>query len=68
MTEHLKHSPNCGWAIIAAIEQDIENGSYSLEDPMAERALDARRMTFGSQWPHESKRGWTCKIQKVLTA
>lgn len=65
MEEHLKHAPNCGWAVTVAIEQDIENGSYSLEDPMSEKVLDARRMTFGSRWPHENKRGWTCKTQKV---
>ncbi len=67
MVEHLKHAPACGWAITVAIEQDIENGSYSLEDPMSEKVLNARRMTFGSNWPHENKRGWTCKIQKAQT-
>ena len=63
--EHLRLSPDCGWATTVAIEQDIENGSYSLEDPMCEKVLEARRMTFGSKWPHEHKRGWTCKVQKV---
>lgn len=63
--EHLKHSPNCGWAITIATEIQIEDGSQSQEDPMSERMLDARRMTFDSKWPHENKRGWTCKIQKV---
>ena len=63
--EHLKHAPDCGWAIMIATERGIEDGNQSQEDPMGERMLDARRMTFGSKWPHESKRGWTCKIQKV---
>ena len=63
--EHLKHSPNCGWAITIATELETENGSQSQEDPMSERMLDARRMTFGSNWPHENKRGWTYKTQKV---
>ena len=67
MEEHLRLSPSCGWATTVAIEQDIENGSYSLEDPMSEKILEARRMTFGSKWPHENKRGWTCKVQKVRT-
>jgi len=63
--EHLKHSSDCGWAVTVAIEQDVENGSYSLEDPMSERVLNARRMTFGSNWPHEYKKGWICKTKKV---
>lgn len=66
--EHLKHSPNCGWAITIATEIQIEDGSQSQEDPMSERMLDARRMTFDSKWPHENKRGWTCKIQKMIEA
>ncbi|KAL6715192.1 hypothetical protein ACLMJK_007456 [Lecanora helva] len=68
VVEHLRLSPNCGWAITVAIEQDVENGSYSLEDPMCEKVLNARRMTFGSSWPHEDKRGWTCKVQKMIEA
>lgn len=63
--EHLKHSPDCGWAITIATELENEDGSQSQEDPMSERMLDARRMTFGAKWPHEHKRGWTCKTQKV---
>ena len=69
MEEHLRLSPTCGWAITVAIEQDIENGSgsHNLEDPMSAKVLNARRMTFGSNWPHENKKGWACKIQKVRT-
>jgi len=63
--EHLKHSPSCGWAITASIERDIEGGDRNVENPMSEKILDARRMTFNSNWPHESKRGWLCKTQKV---
>ena len=63
--EHLKHAPDCGWAIMIATELEIEDGSQSQEDPMCERMLEARRKTFGSRWPHENKRGWTCKTQKV---
>ncbi len=51
-----------------ATENGIEDGSQSLEDPTSERMLDARRMTFNSNWPHESKRGWKCKTQKVCPA
>ena len=65
--EHVKLSPDCGWAITIAIELGVEHGSQSPDDPMSERLLDARKMTFGSKWPHEAKRGWTCKTQKVRT-
>lgn len=65
VAEHLKHSPDCGWAINIGIEQQIEAGDLDLEDPMDEKLLSARKMTFGSNWPHENKRGWVCKTQKV---
>ena len=68
IAEHLKHSPSCGWANTASIEQAIENGERDLEDPASEKLMDARAMTFGSTWPHESKRGWVCKTQKVRHA
>lgn len=63
--EHLKHAPTCGWAIAASIEQNIEDGGPILENPMSEDMQNARQMTFGTNWPHEGKRGWTCKTQKV---
>lgn len=63
--EHLKLAPDCGWAITIATEDKTEDGGQSQEDPMSERMLEARRMTFGSKWPHEGKRGWACKTQKV---
>lgn len=66
MEEHLKYAPECGWAVIAAIEESVENGSHDLEDPISEKMQSARQMTFGSKWPHENKRGWSCKTQKVL--
>lgn len=64
--EHLKLSPECGWAINVYIEQQLGTGNYDIENPLDEKLLDARRMTFGSKWPHESKRGWICKTQKVV--
>ncbi|KAL9610070.1 MAG: hypothetical protein Q9167_005207 [Letrouitia subvulpina] len=66
ISEHLKLAPHCAWAIIAAIEQDVEDGALDQEDPMSEKLLNARKMTFGAKWPHESKRGWICKTQKVM--
>ncbi|MCJ1260825.1 hypothetical protein MMC22_000688 [Lobaria immixta] len=66
VTEHLKLSPECGWAINVYIEQQLGTGNYDIENPLDEKLLDARRMTFGSKWPHESKRGWICKTQKMI--
>ncbi|KAL8807889.1 MAG: hypothetical protein Q9200_004489 [Gallowayella weberi] len=63
--EHLSLSPGCGWAAVARIEQNIEDGVKEQDDPMNETLLDARRMTFGANWPHENKRGWICKTEKV---
>ena len=63
--EHFSYSADCGWVINVGIEQAIEYGSFQEEDPMSTKMLEARRSTFGGLWPHESKRGWTCKTQKV---
>ena len=65
--EHLSHSRSCGWAICAFAEGAIENGYRDLADPLSEGMLEARRMTFAAGWPHENKRGWLCKTQKVNT-
>ena len=63
--EHLSFSPYCGWAIQAGLEQETANGGYGEENPRAEKMVEARKATFGDMWPHEKKRGWTCKVQKV---
>ena len=63
-SEHLHFSSDCAWAILMAIEQGV-NEELQKEDPMSERMQEARRQTFRDQWPHERKRGWTCKTQKV---
>ncbi|MCJ1461774.1 hypothetical protein MMC07_000373 [Pseudocyphellaria aurata] len=64
--EHLKLSPECGWAINVHIEQQLENGNYEIENPLDEKLMESRKMTFGSRWPHENKRGWVCKTQKMI--
>ena len=68
--EHLKLSPECGWAINVYIEQQFEAATQENEEPIiecptSEKMCDARLATFGSRWPHEDKRGWICKAQKV---
>lgn len=63
LEEHLKHSPECGWAIVAGIEANL-NG-LSSEDPASTRMIAARKATFDGRWPHEGKRGWKNKIKQV---
>lgn len=36
-----------------------------IEDPTSARIVEARRATFSSMWPHDGKRGWLCKTEKV---
>ncbi|KAI0011326.1 hypothetical protein F4779DRAFT_574375 [Xylariaceae sp. FL0662B] len=64
--EHLRLSPHCGWAIVAAIEVGL--GDYALDDPAGSEMIEARKATFGGQWPHEGKRGWKCKTKQLVDA
>ncbi|KAL9637063.1 MAG: hypothetical protein Q9164_002441 [Protoblastenia rupestris] len=66
--EHLKHSSSCGWAVAGFTERAIEKGDDKVEDPLSQSMIDARQMTFGTIWPHENKRGWLCRIQKMAEA
>ena len=63
LVEHLKHSPECGWAIVAMIER--QDGVLSEESPASRRMIEARKATFADKWPHESKKGWKCKTRQV---
>ncbi|CAH0015307.1 unnamed protein product [Clonostachys rhizophaga] len=64
LREHLKHSPGCGWAIVAAIEAEMEG--YWREDPSHPDMVMARKATFAGRWPHENKRGWKCKTKQLV--
>ncbi|KIX99751.1 uncharacterized protein Z520_04387 [Fonsecaea multimorphosa CBS 102226] len=66
--EHLKHSSDCGWAILMSAGQDAKHDISTMEDPTGQIFADARRATFAVGWPHESKRGWRCKIEKMVEA
>jgi len=69
LQEHLKHGSDCAWALLASIEQDTSFDTENMEDPTSEHMVEARRTTFESiGWPHEEKRGWTCKTQKMVEA
>jgi hypothetical protein len=63
LVEHLRASPDCGWAIVEAVEAQI--GGFAEEYPASKRLLDARKATFAKQWPHEGKKGWRCKSKQV---
>lgn len=66
--EHLTHAPECGWAINACIR--LRNGDPNRveDDPLSEKMMEARRATFMNNWPHENRKGWKCKIQKMVEA
>ncbi|KAI9736634.1 MAG: hypothetical protein M1834_000838 [Cirrosporium novae-zelandiae] len=66
--EHLKHSPDCGWAINLAIEEQATDPYNELDDPMSEKMIHARKETFRRLWPHDNKRGWACKTEKMVEA
>ncbi|KAF9874748.1 chromosome segregation protein [Colletotrichum karsti] len=66
LVEHIKHSPSCGWAIVAGIEANV--GDLAAEDPSSTRMIAARKATFGGRWPHENKRGWKCKTKQLAEA
>ncbi|KAI5286346.1 hypothetical protein KEM54_006863, partial [Ascosphaera aggregata] len=63
LTEHLRLSQGCGWAIMMDIARKSSN-SDSIEDPTTSRIKEARRATFRG-WPHDGKRGWACKGDKL---
>ncbi|KAL2177674.1 uncharacterized protein P884DRAFT_223292 [Thermothelomyces heterothallicus CBS 202.75] len=62
--EHLKHSPTCGWAIMAAIEAGY--GNYGKVHPLDPAMVEARKATFAGRWPYESKKGFKCKTKKLV--
>lgn len=61
--EHLNHSPQCGWAITAAIQGHL--GQFEEQNPNSEAMIEARKMTFAGRWPHEGKKGFKCKTKQV---
>ena len=63
LLEHLQHASDCGWAIVTAIEMEVDD--YAKQDPSSSLMVDARKATFGGRWPHENKKGWKCKTKQV---
>ncbi|KLU91033.1 hypothetical protein MAPG_09558 [Magnaporthiopsis poae ATCC 64411] len=64
--EHLKHSPDCGWAVTAAVEAECQG--LEQVDPRDPRMVEARKATFAGKWPYESKKGWKCKTKQLAEA
>lgn len=63
LMEHLKHSAGCGWAITAAVDAELEG--YEQVHPGEATMVEARKATFAGRWPHDGKRGWTCKTKQA---
>ncbi|RFU30538.1 hypothetical protein B7463_g5772, partial [Scytalidium lignicola] len=66
LAEHLKLSPDCGWAILATIEAQDED--LSEHNPLSPEMVSARKATFADKWPYESKKGWKCKVKQMVDA
>ncbi|EGY16777.1 uncharacterized protein VDAG_07941 [Verticillium dahliae VdLs.17] len=66
LDEHVKHAPQCGWAVCAAIEAGY--AGFVSEDPNLPRMLEAGKATFAGLWPHDGKRGWKCKTKQLAEA
>jgi len=69
LEEHLKHGHDCAWALLMSVEAEREYDTANMEDPTGAQLSEARRNTFETiGWPHESKRGWACKTEKMVEA
>lgn len=66
LEEHLKHSPDCGWALVKRVEK-LADGLIQ-EYPLSSEMIEARKATFADKWPHEDKKGWKCKVKQVCIA
>ncbi|KAF7188455.1 Protein bir1 [Pseudocercospora fuligena] len=71
ISEHLAHAKSCAWATAVSVTRDDETQKPPEDrDPLSEELYEARKATFqvGDGWPHESKKGWKCKITKLVEA
>ncbi|KAI9722108.1 MAG: hypothetical protein M1828_004922 [Chrysothrix sp. TS-e1954] len=67
-SEHLRNVPGCGWAINMGIERRSQDEDREEMNPMDDEMIEARRATFQDSWPHEHRKGWKCKTQKMVEA
>ncbi|SMR44022.1 unnamed protein product [Zymoseptoria tritici ST99CH_1A5] len=71
VSEHLAHSSGCAWATsISVMREEGDLRKPEQRDPLSEELYAARTATFksGDGWPHEGKKGWKCKISKMVEA
>ncbi|KAK5133570.1 hypothetical protein LTR08_007609 [Meristemomyces frigidus] len=68
--EHIAHSDACAWAVSLSTMRLEGDRSEEGRDPLCEALVAARQGTFhaGEGWPHEGKRGWRCKVGKMVEA
>lgn len=64
--EHITHSINCGWAVVTAIELELDD--YPTQDPTSPAMMEARKATFSDKWPYEKLPGWKCKTKQLAEA
>ncbi|KAK5125957.1 hypothetical protein LTR85_011312 [Meristemomyces frigidus] len=71
LREHLAHSTSCAWALsISVMRLEDSQQEEETRDPLSEELVAARKGTFdiGEGWLHEGKRGWKCKVSKMVEA
>lgn len=70
ISEHLAHSHGCAWATAISVTKADDATEQETRDPMSDEMFNARKATFtaGEGWPHENKKGWKCKINKLAEA
>ncbi|KPI44589.1 Protein bir1 [Cyphellophora attinorum] len=66
--EHLRHSPDCGYAIMMSLTRETHFDPGQMNDPTSTAMVEARTATFAIGWPHDGKRGWVCKTEKMVEA
>lgn len=68
--EHLAHTRGCPWATSLSVMRNDDDPEPEQRDPLSEDMVESRKATFvsGEGWPHESKKGWKCKIAKMVDA
>ncbi|KAK3673216.1 hypothetical protein LTR78_006761 [Recurvomyces mirabilis] len=69
--EHLSHASACAWAVsLSTARLDDSTEPAEARDPLSDEMVAARRGTFevGDGWVHEGKRGWRCKVAKMVDA
>lgn len=65
--EHLTHSPNCGYAIVACIRLRNGDPGRTEEDPNSDAMVAARAETFGNSWPLDTSAGYP-SVEQIVAA